>query len=60
MSIYLTDGTYQQVTFIMLMEYEQYCPRFMGVDAQNTLFHIFFSRKVKQKGILHQNLLQHV
>ncbi len=59
-SIYLTDGTYQQVTFIMFMEYEQYRPRIMGVDAQKTLFHIFFSVKSSKKADYTKNLLQHV
>ncbi len=37
------------------MKYHQYCPRILGVNAQNTLFHMFFFfHKVERKGILHR------
>ncbi len=35
----LKDGSYLQITF---MTYNQYYPQILGVDAQNTLFHIFY------------------
>ncbi len=39
MARHLKDGTYLQITF---MKYDQYYPRILGVNAQNTLFHIFY------------------
>ncbi len=40
---HLKDATYLKITF---MKYGQYCPQILGVNAQNTLFHIFFFHKV--------------
>ncbi len=40
------DGTYLEITF---MKYDQYYPRILGVNAQNTLFHIFYPISLTKK-----------
>ncbi len=50
MPIHLKDGTYLQITF---MKYDQYCPQILAVNAQNILFHIFFSVKLSKKAYMY-------
>ncbi len=42
------------------MKYDQYCLQILGVNEQNTLFHIFFSVKPSKKAYYTENLPQHV